>query len=55
MKKLIGGLFLFGIGGFMSAQTISFEKTTIEYGSIEANTNGYRTFTFKNTGDNPLI
>ena len=55
MKKLIGGLFLFGIGGFISAQTISFEKTTIEYGSIEANSNRYRTFTFKNTGDKPLI
>lgn len=55
MKKLIGGLFLFGMAGIFSAQTISFENTTIDYGNIKTKSNGHRIFTFKNTGDKPLI
>ncbi|MDO4763099.1 MAG: DUF1573 domain-containing protein [Flavobacteriaceae bacterium] len=55
MKKLIGSLFLFGMASFVSAQSISFEKTTIDYGTISAKSDGYRVFTFKNIGDKPLI
>lgn len=55
MKKLIGGLFLFGMAGFVSAQTISFDKTTIDYGNVASKSDGHRVFTFKNTGDKPLI
>jgi hypothetical protein len=32
MKKFMGGLLLIGGFVFSSAQTISFEKTTIDYG-----------------------
>lgn len=55
MKKLIGGLFLFGMAGVFSAQTISFEKTTIDYGNVKTKSDGHRVFTFKNTGDKPLV
>lgn len=55
MKKLIGGLLLFGAFAFSSAQTISFDKTTIDYGTVPVNSDGSRFFTFKNTGDKPLV
>lgn len=55
MKKLIGSLFVFGVVNFFSAQIISFDKTTIEYGNVKVGADGYRIFTFKNTGDKPLI
>lgn len=55
MKKLIGGVFLLGVTGFLSAQTMTFEKTTIDYGNVQAGTDGHRVFTFENTGDKPLI
>jgi hypothetical protein len=55
MKKMIGGLMLLGAFAFSNAQTISFDKTTIDYGTIPVNADGYRVFTFKNTGDKPLI
>lgn len=55
MKKIIGGLMLFGTFAIASAQTISFDKTTIDYGTIPVNADGNRVFTFKNTGDKPLI
>lgn len=55
MKKMIGGLFLFGMAGLFSAQTISFDKTTIDYGTVKNGADGYRVFTFKNTGNKPLI
>lgn len=34
--------------------TIEFESTTIDYGEIAKGSDGIRTFTFKNTGNNPL-
>ena len=34
MKKLIMGLFLWGVTNLLSSQTISFDKTTIDYGNI---------------------
>ena len=55
MKKLIMGLFLWGVTNLLSSQTISFDKTTIDYGNIAMKSDGYRIFTFKNTGDKPLI
>ncbi|GGP04514.1 hypothetical protein GCM10010992_17270 [Cloacibacterium rupense] len=55
MKKLVGGLLLFGAFAFSSAQTITFEKTTLDYGTVKANSDGNRVFTFTNTGDKPLI
>ena len=55
MKKLVGGLLLFGAFAFSSAQTITFEKTTIDYGTVKANSDGNKVFTFTKTGDKPLI
>ena len=55
MKKLVGGLLLFGAFAFSSAQTITFEKTTIDYGTVKANSDGNKVFTFTNTCDKPLI
>ncbi|MNY25399.1 hypothetical protein D3C86_1591790 [compost metagenome] len=40
---------------FASAQTISFDKTTFDYGNVKAGSDGHRFFTVKNTGDKPLI
>jgi hypothetical protein len=34
---------------------INFKTTTIDYGTIENNSNGERIFVFSNTGDAPLI
>ena len=55
MKKFIGGLMLLGTFAVASAQTISFDKTTIDYGTVPVNADGNRVFNFKNTGDKPLI
>lgn len=55
MKKLIMGLFLWGVTNLLSSQTISFDKTTIDYGNIAMKSDGHQIFTFKNTGDKPLI
>lgn len=55
MKKLVGGLLLFGVFAISNAQTITFEKTTIDYGTVKANSDGNKVFTFTNTGDKPLI
>lgn len=55
MKKLIGSLLLLGSFAFFSAQTISFDKTTIDYGTVPVNADGNKVFNFKNTGDKPLI
>lgn len=55
MKKILAGLFMTGAFAFASAQTISFDKTTFDYGNIKAGSDGHRFFTVKNTGDKPLI
>jgi hypothetical protein len=34
---------------------MTFEQTTIDYGTIQQNADPYRVFNFKNTGDQPLI
>ena len=55
MKKILAGLFLTATFGLASAQTISFDQTTYEYGTVKTGSDGHRFFTVKNTGDKPLI
>ena len=55
MKKIFAGLFLTASFTFASAQTISFDKTTVDYGTVKNGADGQRVFTVKNTGDKPLI
>ena len=38
-----------------NAGVLSFDTTEIDYGTIQQNDNGERTFKFKNTGDVPLV
>lgn len=37
------------------APKMEFEQTTVDYGTIEYDSNPLRTFTFKNTGNSPLV
>ncbi len=62
MKKLlcIASLFISTIVfGQESVDTqtgiLSFKTETIDYGTINKNSNGNRTFSFKNTGKSPII
>lgn len=55
MKKLFTGVALLGIFAFATAQTITFDKNVIDYGAVAKGSNGEKVFTFKNTGDKPLI
>jgi len=55
MKKLIAGIALFGTFAIASAQTITFDKTTFDYGTIKPNSDGTRYFNVTNTGDKPLV
>ncbi|MEC3877634.1 DUF1573 domain-containing protein [Chryseobacterium salviniae] len=55
MKKLIAGIALFGTFALASAQTITFDKTTYDYGNVKPSSDGIRFFTVTNTGDKPLI
>lgn len=55
MKKIFAGFLLLGGIFAASAQTISFDKTTIDYGTIGKDSGGHRYFVIKNTGDKPLI
>ncbi len=55
MKKLIAGIALFGTFALASAQTITFDKTTYDYGTIKPSSDGTRFFTVTNTGDKPLV
>ncbi|MDY3351762.1 DUF1573 domain-containing protein [Riemerella anatipestifer] len=54
MKKILTGLVL-AVGFMASAQTISFDKTTVDYGKVEKGSEGHRYFTVTNTGDKPLV
>lgn len=38
-----------------SGATMEFVTTTVDYGTIKHNSDGYRKFEFKNTGTEPLI
>ncbi len=67
MKKLILSaimLLSLTLTGTLKAQTaatnpnapvISFQRDTVDYGTIPHNADGYRAFTFTNTGKEPLI
>ena len=55
MKKVLAGLFLTASFALASAQTISFDKTTFDYGTVKHGSDGHRMFVVKNTGDKPLI
>lgn len=55
MKKIFAGLFLTASFAFATAQTISFDKTTYDYGTVKNGADGHTMFTVKNTGDKPLI
>ncbi len=55
MKKLLSGIAIFSVFALASAQTISFDKTTLDYGTVKTGSDGQRIFKVKNTGDKPLI
>lgn len=55
MKKTIVTALLVGTFAVVSAQKISFNETTLDYGTIKINSDGNRSFIVKNTGDKPLI
>ncbi|MDL1914146.1 MAG: DUF1573 domain-containing protein [Bergeyella sp.] len=56
MKKILFGLFLAGGSMvYVSAQKISFENPTIDYGTVKQGSNGSREFIVKNIGNKPLI
>lgn len=55
MKKLLAGFAMIGFAALASAQTISFDKTTFDYGTVKHSSEGHRYFTVTNTGDKPLI
>lgn len=55
MKKIFAALFLTASFALATAQTISFDKSTYDYGTVKMGADGHRMFTVKNTGDKPLI
>lgn len=55
MKKIFGLFALMGAVTLGVAQTITFNTTTLDYGTVKQNSDGNRVFTIKNTGDKPLI
>lgn len=59
MKHLFSLLLIAGMGFMGYAQSngpeITFEETTVDYGTIEEKADGTREFVFRNTGNEPLI
>ena len=55
MKNLLTTLFVLGSAAMLSAQTISFDKTTIDYGKVPYAGPSEKVFTVSNRGDKPLI
>lgn len=55
MKKIFAGLFILGFGTLATAQTITFDTTTLDYGTITKGSDGNREFIVTNTGNKPLI
>lgn len=55
MKKLFLGIAILGTVALASAQTISFDKTTFDYGTVKSGSDGHRYFKVTNTGTKPLI
>lgn len=56
MKKLFYSL-IFTLIAFVAvqAQEIAFEEEVIDYGQVAKGEDGARAYTFKNTGDKPLV
>lgn len=57
MKRIIQ-LIVVLFSSFLMAQEgpkITFDTETIDYGTVDSESNGERVFTFRNTGDAPLI
>lgn len=55
MKKTFAFFAFLGAMAFTAAQTITFDNTTLDYGTVKQNSDGNRVFTVKNTGKKPLI
>ncbi|MGI9527987.1 MAG: DUF1573 domain-containing protein [Weeksellaceae bacterium] len=56
MKKFIYPFVLAFVGlAAVNAQEITFENEVLDYGNITKGADGHKSFTFKNTGDKPLI
>ncbi len=63
MKKLLSLIVLVALTATVTfaqkatkkAPAMKFEQTTVDYGTIQQNSDPLRVFTFKNTGDSPLI
>ena len=55
MKKILFAFLLSATAGVMSAQTIALEPETLDYGTVAIQSDGYRTFTVKNTGNKALV
>ncbi len=56
MKTLVSSCIFLVIGFVVNAQAkISFDQTTVSYSNVEQGKESTRTFSFKNTGDQPLI
>ena len=55
MKNILAGLLLTASFAMASAQTISFNETTHDYGKIAKGGDGTTYFTVTNKGDKPLI
>ena len=47
MKKLIAAFAVFGTFAIASAQSITFDQTTYDYGTVKTNSDGHRFFTVK--------
>ena len=54
-KGFFIGLFIAGFTTIATAQTITFDKTIVDYGTIKKGSDGNREFVVKNTGEKPLI
>ncbi|MDO5655674.1 MAG: DUF1573 domain-containing protein [Flavobacteriaceae bacterium] len=56
MKKFLYTILFAGAGMLaLTAQEITFNSEVMEYGDVAKGADGNKTFTFKNTGDAPLI
>ncbi|RQP11674.1 MAG: DUF1573 domain-containing protein [Chryseobacterium sp.] len=55
MKKILAGILFLGSMAAVSAQTIAFDRTVIDYGKVMPGSDGQRILTVKNTGTQPLI
>ena len=52
---MLFGIYSYSQEGLIKKAEITFDKTIINYGTIDKGTNGVRDFVFTNTGNAPLI